>query len=79
MTSKKLSKEDDWLNEKNRAEDIILGALGYGQDAKILNIKKDEYGFQVNGEFSDGEKFQSIYQDELSKLEMWAILILQQE
>ncbi len=77
MSSKKKSsspsKEGDILAPKQRAEDIILGALGFGEDASIVSIAIDGDGFRGIGRWSDGEEFSFENEDTPSELEKWAI------
>lgn len=68
--------KDDWLNERTRAEDIILGSLGLGDEARISTITKTEEGFEGVALFDDGEEFPFESEDELSDLERWALRIL---
>ena len=68
---------DDFLNEQRRAEDILLGGLGFGEEASIIHIEVGPDGlFQGVGEFADGERFQFAAEDELSDLEQWALNVL---
>lgn len=70
--------KDACLDQRTRAEDIILGALGYGEGAKIISIKKVENGkgFCGTGCWVDGEQFEFQSEDELSVLEVWALGVL---
>lgn len=70
------SSKKDFLDEKTRAEDIILGSLGFGEEAKIISIKKTKQGFSGLGRFLDGEEFDFSSEDPLDDLEMWALKIL---
>ena len=60
--------------EELRALDILLGSNGFGEDAKLLSVKKTDKGYYIRGHFSDGEEFEC--EGELSPLEEWAIRIL---
>ena len=64
---------EDFLSEKIRAEDIILGSLGFGEEAKIISISKDEDGFSGVGVWEDGEEFSFKSEDKLTELEIWAV------
>ena len=64
---------DDGLDEQTRAEDILLGSLGLGEDAHILKISYTEKGYSGIAIWSDGEKFEFSSEDELSDLEIWAL------
>lgn len=68
--------KDDWLNERTRAEDIILGSLGLGDEARISTITETQEGFKGVALFDDGEEFPFESEDELSDLERWALRIL---
>lgn len=67
---------EDFLSEKLRAEDIILGSLGYGEEAHIVSITPRENGFIGIGVFNDGEKFFFESEEQLSELEVWALQVL---
>ena len=67
---------DDFLSEKNRAEDILLGSLGFGEDARILVIEKTADGFAGKGRYSDGEEFSFRSDYELDDLDRWALGVL---
>lgn len=70
--------KDDILSERNRAEDIILGGLGFGEDASITTVELLESGyFKGSGHFDDGESFEFESDDEATELELWAIDILE--
>lgn len=64
------------LDERTRAEDILLGALGFDCDAVIVSLEETEGGFQGVGRWSDGETFPFESDDELSELEVWAVSVL---
>ena len=67
---------DDCLDEETRAEDILLGSLGFGEDSSIVSIEKTDSGYRGMGRFSDGEEFQFQSEWELEELEQWALEIL---
>ena len=68
---------EDVLDERCRAEDILLGGLGFGEDARIVSLKVREDGlFEGTGQFSDGETFTFEADDCPGELERWAIGIL---
>lgn len=67
---------EDFLNEKTRAEDIILGSLGFGEGASIISIKRTAEGFAGVGRWFDGERFEFENDDELDALQEWALTIL---
>ena len=67
---------EDFLSEKIRAEDIILGSLGYGEEAKLTKLEATASGFSGKGRYQDGEEFDFCSDLELSELEKWAIKVL---
>ncbi|MFM1847265.1 MAG: hypothetical protein RL417_739 [Pseudomonadota bacterium] len=70
---------ESFLNEVNRAEDILLGALGFGEDASIVSVELTPDGFYRGiGRFGDGETFDFTSDIEADDLERWAIGILAQ-
>ena len=75
--------EDDFLSEKNRAEDILLGALGYGEGAHIISIERvapdnltSTCSFKGKGRYDDGEEFDFESDFDLSELDVWALGVL---
>ncbi len=64
---------EEFLREENRAEDIILGSLGFGEEARIISIEKTSSGFRGKGRFTDGEEFEFENDDALSELQLWAL------
>jgi hypothetical protein len=50
-----MKKNGDDLSPQTRAEDILLGSLGYGEEAKILKIEKTAGGYRGGGVWPDGE------------------------
>ena len=71
-------KELDFLDERTRAEDILLGTLGFDADAKIVSIELTSEGYRGQGAFSDGENFEFESEDEVTDLERWALNVLHQ-
>lgn len=67
---------DSFLDEKTRAEDIILGSLGFGEEAKIITIKRTADGFTGTGLWADGDSFTFENDDDLDELQEWALTIL---
>ncbi len=66
-----VSKEDD---PRVRAEDIILGAQGYGEAAKLTSICLSGDEFHLFGCWDDGDEFKfTLSSQELEPLEKWAI------
>ena len=72
----KKKKEDD-LSPRSRAEDILLGSLGFGEDAKLVSVKRTELGYCGEGVWPDGEKFQFENDDQLDDLQVWALEVLE--
>ena len=70
---------DDFLNERTRAEDIILGALGFDSDARILSVSLADDGFVGTATWSDGEEFEFESDDDVTEIERWAIEVLTKE
>ena len=71
---------DDFLEERTRAEDILLGGLGFGEDATLLTVVRADDGFTGTGKWPDGEEFEfESEEDELSELELWALGVLLSE
>ena len=71
-----MKKKDDDLSPQARAEDILLGSLGFGEDAKIITVEQTDRGYRGVGVWPDGEKFQFENDDELDDLQVWALRIL---
>jgi hypothetical protein len=70
-------------NELQRAEDILLGSYGFGEGAKIVSVvpvfrnglQKDAIGYEVVGEWSDGERFSYSSDGQIDQLEQWALRV----
>ena len=75
-TPKKKNPEKDFLSPEKRAEDILLGALGFGEEASILKVARTEDGFSGVGAWPDGETFEFESDEAPSELETWALEIL---
>jgi len=71
-----MSPKEDFLNERQRAEDILLGALGFAEEARILTVERAQMGYRGKGVFTDGEHFEFSSDEELGELEEWALTIL---
>ncbi len=72
-----MSKKDgDDLSPRVRAEDIILGSLGFGEDARILSVERTREGYKGIGVWSDGSEFSFESDDELDELQAWALDVL---
>lgn len=68
-----MKKRDDDLSPQSRAEDILLGSLGFGEEAKILSVERTPQGYRGVGVWPDGEKFKFENDDELDPLQVWAL------
>ena len=71
-----MKRDADDLSPQIRAEDIILGSLGYGEEARIVSIERTPDGYQGVGRWLDGEEFSFESEDDLEELEEWALEIL---
>jgi len=71
-----MGKESDDLSPNVRAEDIILGSLGFGEEARVLSIERTPEGYKGIGRWADGEEFPFESDDELDELQEWALSIL---
>jgi len=71
-----MKKNSDDLSPHARAEDILLGSLGFGEEAKIVTIEKIPEGYRGVGVWPDGEQFQFENDDELDELQLWALKVL---
>ena len=68
--------KDDFLSEKNRAEDILLGALGFGEEAVLVSVEQTEDGYRGTAKFDDGVEFPFESDYELDDLDRWALSVL---
>lgn len=68
---------EDFLKEENRAEDILLGSLGFGEDASIVSLEVTAHGYRGVGRWADGETFEFESDDELDQLQRWALGLYQ--
>ena len=67
---------EDFLDQRIRAEDILLGSLGFGEEARILSVERTATGYKGKGRWSDGTEFEFDSEDELDELQEWALNIL---
>ncbi len=63
----------DDLSPEVRAEDILLGSLGFGEEARIVSIETTADGYRGIGRWPDGEEFEFESDDELDELQRWAL------
>lgn len=66
----------DGLDKITRAEDILLGSLGFGPEAKIVTVEKVFDGYSGVGIWPDGEEFQFSSEEDLDQLQCWALDVL---
>ena len=71
-----MKKDADDLSPRVRAEDIILGSLGFGEDARIVSISRTSSGYKGVASWPDGEIFEFESEDELGDLDHWALGVL---
>jgi hypothetical protein len=69
-------KGGDDLSPQVRAEDIILGSLGYGEEARVVSVERTSEGYKGIGRWADGEEFSFESDDEVDELTEWALSIL---
>ncbi len=70
---------EDCLDPHTRAEDILLGALGIGEEAKIVCVERCDGGYRGRAVWPDGEEFDFASDEEPTELEVWALGVLQAE
>jgi len=71
-----MKKNGDDLSPLVRAEDIILGSLGFGEEARVVSIERAPEGYRGIGRWADGEEFPFESDDEIDELTEWALSIL---
>lgn len=71
-----MKKDGDDLSPQVRAEDIILGSLGFGEEARVVSIERTPDGYKGIGRWADGEEFNFESEDEMDELTEWALRIL---
>jgi hypothetical protein len=71
-----MSKNRDELSPRVRAEDILLGSLGYGEEARIVSVERTSEGYRGIGAWADGEQFPFESEDEVDELTEWALKVL---
>ena len=67
---------EEFLCARSRAEDILLGSLGFGEEAQIVFIEVTPQGYRGSGRYADGEAFDFESDQELGELENWALSVL---
>lgn len=68
-------KEEDFLSERSRAEDILLGSLGFVEGAQIIDVQLTPEGYRGTARWSDGEEFSFSWEEGLDDLQRWALNI----
>jgi hypothetical protein len=61
---------------RERAEDILLGSLGFGESAVIVEVLRTPQGYKGTGSFRDGETFSFESDETPDDLQLWALDIL---
>lgn len=68
---------EDFLDEKTRAEDILLGSLGFDADAKLISIEPTSTGYKGRACWiTDGEEFFFESDDSIDDMQKWALKVL---
>lgn len=71
-----MKKHGDDLSPEVRAEDIVLGSLGFGEEARVVSIERTQAGYRGIAAWPDGEQFTFESEDDLDDLQRWALDIL---
>ena len=71
-----MKKDGDDLSPLVRAEDVILGSLGFGEEARVVAIERTSDGYKGVGRWADGEEFPFESDDEMDELTEWALGLL---
>jgi hypothetical protein len=71
-----MKKDGDDLSPLVRAEDVILGSLGFGEEARVVSIERTSAGYKGVGRWADGEEFPFESDDEMDELTEWALALL---
>lgn len=69
------TRDEDCLTERGRAEDVLLGSLGFGEEARILSVEITPEGYRGTGTWLDGEQFDFECSDEIDDLQRWALSV----
>jgi hypothetical protein len=70
--------KDDLEDERIRAEDVLLGSHGFGEDARLVALSVSQAGYRGIGQWSDGSQFEFESDDLVSEIERWAVEVLQE-
>jgi hypothetical protein len=71
-----MAKPKDDLSPQARAEDILLGSLGFGEEAKLVSVERTSNGYRGVAVWLDGESFSFESEEELDNLQLWALSVL---
>ena len=71
--------KDASLTERVRAKDILLGSLGFGEEAQIVSVERIEKGYRGIGTWKDGETFEFESKDDIDELQEWALRVVENE
>jgi hypothetical protein len=74
-----MKKNADDLSPRVRAEDILLGSLGFGEEAHIVTIERTPLGYRGVGAWANGEEFSFESTDELDELTVWALEVFKED
>lgn len=66
----------DGFDDRSRAEDVLLGSLGFGEEAQLLKIERCGDGYRGNATWPDGETFEFQSEEIVTDLERWALSVL---
>ncbi|RMG43871.1 MAG: hypothetical protein D6719_02970 [Candidatus Dadabacteria bacterium] len=69
-------KNEDFLEATVRAEDILLGSLGFGEEARLLWVELTACGYRGRAVWPDGEEFDFESDEEPDDLQLWALGVL---
>ena len=59
-----------------RAEDILLGSLGFGEGAKIVTVERRTIGYRGVGVWPGGEEFIFECDEEIDAVKEWALTLI---
>ncbi|MBX7138443.1 MAG: hypothetical protein K1X83_10715 [Oligoflexia bacterium] len=72
------SSENLLLDDRTRAEDILLGSLGFDDGSSIVTLNVTDSGYSGTGRWADGEHFEFECDEELDGLQRWALEVFLQ-
>ncbi len=71
-----MKSSDNFLDPKIRAEDILLGSLGYGEEVRIVSVSRIPNGYKGIARWPEGDEFSFEYNDTLDTQQEWALAVL---